>query len=489
MIIINNIRIATCDDEAPATVVIDEGRIVSIRRGAGDDRPIHSSDTLSQKRMAERSGGAGFSRASDVIDGTGLCLSPGFVDLHVHFRDPGYTAKEDIGSGSRAAARGGYTTVCCMPNTSPVIDSAEAVRYVDGKGRSATATLSGNAPMNGASVSGAGVINLFAVGALTVGQRGETLADISGMNDAATLCRALTGHGIAGVTEDGRSLMDEGRMREAMCIAKSLGLLVMDHTEDSALSGGCINEGRVSVQLGLKGVPARAETNIIERDIRLASETGARIHIQHVSTAGSVALIRAAKADGVPITAETAPHYFALTENILSELPAQQRAMAKMNPPLRTEADRAMIIEGLADGTIDCIATDHAPHEAALKALPLDEAPFGIVGLETAFAISYTELVKNGHLTLPHLIEKMSTAPARLIGLDRGEIREGAAADLVLLDINAAYRIDSADFASKSRNTPFEGRTVCGCVRATIHGGDVVYNAVSLPEQCDENQK
>ncbi|MDR1496056.1 MAG: dihydroorotase [Clostridiales Family XIII bacterium] len=430
-----------------------------------------------------------------VIDGGGLYLAPGFVDMHVHFRDPGFPEKEEIASGSRAASRGGYTTVCCMPNTSPAIDDAETVEYVDARGRAA------------------GLVNVFAVGALTVGQRGAELADMAGMDAADTLCRELTRHGIAGVSEDGKSLMDEGLMRKALLLAKSLGLPLMDHAEDSALAGGCVNEGRVSEKLGVRGLPARAETNIIERDIRLASETGARVHLQHVSTAAGVALIRKAKAAGVSITAETAPHHFTLTEDLLLALPPGRRASAKMNPPLRTEADRLAIIEGLADGTIDAIATDHAPHEAEAKALPLEQAPFGIVGLETAFAASYTELVLRGPLTLPQLIDKMSTTPARLIGLGtlgtlgdgtilshgtpgddpvlsrqqsetlrlgRGEVREGAVADLALLELETPYRIDSASFASKGKNTPFDGCEVRSRVLMTIRGGKVTCDARGL---------
>ncbi|MDR0519829.1 MAG: dihydroorotase [Clostridiales Family XIII bacterium] len=454
MLIIENIRIATSERPTPVTVAVESGIISSVRdfdgaRYGGGDGSIGGG------RTAEAGGGP------RVIDGTGLWLAPGFVDIHVHFRDPGFTAKEDIMSGSHAAARGGYTTVCCMPNTSPAIDSADTVMYVDGQSRRTQSA------------------NVFSVGALTRGQRGAELSDMRGMDGAPTLCRELTGHGIAGVSEDGKSLMDEGLMREALLFAKSLGIPVMDHAEDSALTGGCINEGAVSKALGVKGIPATAETNIVGRDIRLARETGAHIHIQHISAAGSVALIRAAKAEGIPVTAETAPHYFALTEEILQSLPPHRRALAKMNPPLRTEADRAAIIEGLCDGTIDCIATDHAPHEAELKALPLESAPFGIVGLETAFAVSHTELVLGGHMTLPQLVEKLSAAPARIIGLGRGEVRAGAAADLTLLDIDDEYEISSEGFASKGRNTPFEGRKVKGLIRATIRSGEVVYDGDS----------
>jgi dihydroorotase len=352
-----------------------------------------------------------------------------------------------------------------MPNTVPAIDRPEVVEYIDARARAAS------------------LVNVFAVGALTVGQAGKELADMAGMDAAETRCRELTGHGIAGVSEDGKSLMNEDLMRKALLLAKRLGLLVMDHAEDSALIGGCINEGKVSEELGVRGLPARAEANIVARDIRLAAETGARIHIQHVSAAESVRLIRAAKKAGVPVTAETAPHYFALTEDLLLKLPPERRASAKMNPPLRTEADRQEIIKGLADGTIDAIATDHAPHEAEAKALPLEQAPFGIPGLETAFAVSYTKLVREGPLTLPQLIEKLSAAPARLIGLkgSQGAIQEGAVADLVLLDLDASYKIDSGTFASKGKSTPFDGHEVYGRVQMTIGPSGERNQSVSNP--------
>jgi dihydroorotase len=440
MIIIKNIRIIGSEHDGAFDVTVESGKIQSIA----------AADRLSRPHIAD-------GVPTRIIDGSGLYLAPGFVDLHVHFRDPGFTDKEDIASGSRAAARGGYTTVCCMPNTSPAIDNADVVRYIDARGEAA------------------GLVNVFSAGALTMGQKGAALSDMAGMDGAETLCRKLTGHGIAGVSEDGKSLMDESLMLEALALAKSLGLPVMDHAEDASLTGGCVNEGAVSEKLGVRGLPARAEANIVERDIRLAARTGARIHLQHVSAAESVALRRKAKAEGIPVTAETAPHYFALTEETLLGLPPAMRARAKMNPPLRAEKDRRAVVEGLSDGTIDIIATDHAPHEAELNSLPLEEAPFGITGLETAFAVSCTELVRGGALTLAQLIDKMSAAPARLIGLDRGTIKEGAAADLVLLDIDKSYKVDSKTFKSKGKSTPFDGQEVYGGVRMTLRGGEITY--------------
>ncbi|MDR1043384.1 MAG: dihydroorotase [Clostridiales Family XIII bacterium] len=454
MIIIKNIRVIGRENDGAFDVTVESGKIKSIAAADRLSCPYIAGDVPAR-----------------IIDGSGLYLAPGFVDLHVHFRDPGFTDKEDIASGSRAAARGGYTTVCCMPNTSPAIDCADVVEYIDAR------------------AGDAGLVNVFSVGALTMGQKGVTLSDMAGMDGAETLCRALTGHGIAGVSEDGKSLMDESLMLEALALAKSLGLLVMDHAEDASLAGGCVNEGAVSEKLGVKGLPARAETNIVERDVRLAAQTGARIHIQHVSATGSIELIRKAKAEGIPITAETAPHYFALTEETLTELPPAKRAQAKMNPPLRTEKDRLAIIEGLSDGTIDILATDHAPHEASLKSLPLEESPFGIVGLETAFALSYTELVRNGILTLTQLINKMSAKPASLIGLNRGVVQEGATADLAILDIDNSYKVDSKAFKSKGKNTPFEAREVYGNVRMTLHNGEIVYNASEYLEKLELARK
>jgi dihydroorotase len=340
-----------------------------------------------------------------------------------------------------------------MPNTNPAIDCPETLRQVDESGRKTD------------------LVNLFVVPAMTIGQKGQTLTDLRAMDQEATLCRALTGHGVAGVTEDGKSLMDETLMRRVMETAKVLDLPVMDHAEDSGLVGGCMNEGEVSARLGLKGLPVEAEVRIVKRDLRLARETGARIHLQHISAEESVAAIREAKRDLPGLTAETAPHYFTLTEEAVSSLGAD----AKMNPPLRTKKDREAIREGLADGTLDIIATDHAPHTPAEKNAPLDTAPFGIVGLETAFSISYTELVKGGVLSLPRLIALMSGGPAAIIGLDRGRIAVGKIADLVLLDTDVRRRIDRETFLSKGRNTPFHGREVSGRVLMTIRNGKTTF--------------
>jgi dihydroorotase len=366
-------------------------------------------------------------REAQVIDAAGLVAAPGLVDVHVHFRDPGFTEKEDVFSGAAAAAAGGFTTVCCMPNTEPAVDSPEVLMELDARGRAAC------------------MVNLLAVSAMTRGQKGRELTDLAAMASARTRCRELTGKGIAGVSEDGRTLDDENLMRRTMLEAKRLGLTVMDHAEP--------------------------EEEITERDIRLARETGAHVHIQHVSTAAAVAAIRRAKRELPNISCETAPHYIALTSEALDRMGAN----AKMNPPLKTERDREAILEGLADGTIDIIATDHAPHTAADKAGAVDKAPFGVIGLETSFAVAFTLLVKTGVLTLPQLVEKMSVAPVRLIGLRRGIIDVGEVADIVLTDPNYNGVIDSSRFRSKARNTPFDGMDVSGAVTHTLLGGKLTF--------------
>jgi dihydroorotase len=466
-----------------------------------------------------------------------LTAAPGFVDLHVHFRDPGFPQKENIVSGAAAAAAGGFTTVCMMPNTQPPIDCVETLLYADARGRavslpvSACASGGGNDaragiafPGGADSVSAGEGVNIFAAAAMTIGQNGKTLADFAAMDAAPTQCWEKTGHGICGITEDGKSLLDDELMERVATEAARLGLLVMDHAEDRPRipPGACMNEGVVSRRLGLAGIPREAEARIVCRDIGIAKKNGTRFHIQHVSCAESVAWIRRAKREGVPITCETAPHYFALTEDaVLQPCGADVldatwdaaagavcgRAMAKMNPPLRTEQDRLAIIEGLADGTIDCIATDHAPHEEAVKRLPMPDAAFGVVGLETAFAVSYTALVVPGHIAFTDLIRLMSGRPAELIGMQAENVRlaelpRTQSADLpetkpdmdtasgrkagirqrppgaaVFLDLGARYKIDRNTFASRGRNTPFHGMAVTGRVAATICGGRIVYIA------------
>ncbi|MEG1930505.1 MAG: dihydroorotase [Anaerovorax sp.] len=377
----------------------------------------------------------------NVVDATGKWVMPGFIDLHVHLREPGFTYKEDIQSGSEAAFAGGFTTICAMPNTSPTTDCQEIVRDIVEKAQEV------------------GLVHILPVGAITLGQAGETLCDYESMVEA----------GICAISEDGKTVMDYSLMMEAMEKAKKLGLLVMDHTEDHHISGGVMNEGLVSYGLKLPGIPKEAEEKIVARDIELAEKTGCKLHLQHISTKGSIELIRQAKERGLDITAETAPHYFALTEwdivnqQIIGEKPLAKTNM-KMNPPLRTKEDVQAVKAALKDGTLDVIATDHAPHSEGDKALPFEKAPFGIIGLETSFPVSYTELVKSGVLTPMELVEKMSTKPAEILGLNRGGLGMGDVADVTMADVSCSYVIDSKTFRSKGRNTPFEGMTLWGKV-------------------------
>ena len=382
--------------------------------------------------------------ADKVLDAKGCYVMPGFIDLHVHLRDPGLEYKETVETGARAAARGGFTTILAMPNTKPVVDNGDVVRYVHNKAKTI------------------GITNVLQIGAITRGQHGEQLADIDSMVDA----------GIPAVSEDGKSVMNAQLYREAMTLAVKYDIPVLAHCEDRNLAGGGVmNQDEKADELQLPGITNSVEDVIVARDILLAKETGARLHLCHCSTKDSVAMVAAAKAEGLPVSAEVCPHHFILTTG---DIPGDD-ANYKMNPPLRTKADRDALIEGLRDGSIDCIATDHAPHTADDKNKGMREAPFGIVGLETAAALTYTELVEKKVLTPLQMAEKMSYNPAKILRLDAGVIAEGKDADLVIFDPNAAYTIDKQTFVSKSKNTPFHGRPVKGRVAFTVIGGEVVY--------------
>lgn len=376
-----------------------------------------------------------------LIDAQGACVAPGLIDGHVHFRDPGFTYKEDIHTGALAAAAGGFTTVICMANTKPVVDDIETLQYVLEKGKKEK-------------------IHILSAGAVSKGFRGEALTDFE----------ALVKHGAVVLTDDGIPLTDETFVRQAMEKAKELDVVLSFHEEDPALiENNGVNRGRASGFYGIGGSPREAEISMIKRDCALAEETGARINIQHISTKEGVALVRAAKAAGAKVYAESAPHHFSLTE----ETCITYGTNAKMNPPLRTEEDRLAIIEGLQDGTIDMIATDHAPHSAKEKAKEITEAPSGIIGLETSLALGITMLVQPGHLTLVELIQKMSLNPARIYGLDRGTLEKGKAADLVIFDPKAQWTPEK--YFSKSANTPFTGQKLHGKVLMTICGGEPVF--------------
>lgn len=379
-----------------------------------------------------------------VIFAESCYVMPGLIDLHVHLRDPGLTHKEDIVTGAKAAARGGFTTILAMPNTKPVIDCADRVQYVHNKAKEL-------AP-----------VHVLQIGAVTKQQKGEELADIEGMIQA----------GIPAISEDGKSVMNMKLYREAMEIAAKHNLPVFAHCEDqNMVNGGCVNEDKHSKELGLPGISNAVEDVIVARDIVLAKETGARLHLCHCSTKDSVRMIQLAKEEKLPVTGEVCPHHFTLTSDDM----VAGDTNYKMNPPLRTEADKEALLKGLKEDILDVISTDHAPHSREEKQQPMTKAPFGIVGLETAVALTVTELVDKGVITPLQMAEKMSYNPAQIIGSDRGRLEVGSPADVTIIDPEAEYVIDSMSFLSKGKNTPFDGRKVKGLVKATICDGEVVY--------------
>ena len=376
-----------------------------------------------------------------VLDLSGLTVSPGLIDTHIHFRDPGFTYKEDIHTGSLAAAKGGFTSVVCMANTKPAVDSVETLKDILSRASQEK-------------------IHVYQTAAVSRGLKGAEMNDLE----------ALAGAGACGFTDDGIPLMDASFCHLAMEKAAALHMPISLHEEDkSFITNNGINEGKVTQALGIKGSPAIAEEVMVARDCMLALDTGADVVIQHISSGNSVALVRLAKELGANIHAEATPHHFTLTEDAVLE----HGTLAKMNPPLRTEKDRQEIIRGLQDGTIDLIATDHAPHSTEEKAKPLTEAPSGITGLETSLGLGITSLVKPGHLTLIQLLEKMTCNPAALYHLPGGSIEAGAPADLVIFNPDEQWTVDT--FASKSSNTPFKGMELYGKIHYTICGGEIVY--------------
>ena len=381
---------------------------------------------------------------AEVLDARGLTICAGLVDMHVHLRDPGQEYKETIETGTRAAARGGFTSVACMPNTRPAIDCAEQISYVKRKAEEACG------------------VNVWPIGAVSRGEKGEALTDFEELKQA----------GAVALSDDGMPVQNANLMRDALILAHRQDLTVLSHCEDADMvKNYAVNEGRVSRQLRLPGRPAIAEEIMVARDAMLAEETGAAVHICHISTAKAVAIVRRYKKKGVHITCETCPQYFSLTEDEVLE----QGAMARVNPPLRTRADVEAIIEGLKDGTIDAIATDHAPHSAEEKARLLEEAPSGMVGLETALGVTLTYLYHTKHMPLSDILRKMTLNPACILRINKGRLAIGGDADMVIFDPDEEWTVDPEQFASKGRNTPFGGHKLKGKVKYTIVGGKIVY--------------
>jgi dihydroorotase len=377
-----------------------------------------------------------------VIEAAGLVVTPGLIDMHVHLREPGEEYKETIATGTKAAAAGGFTAVACMPNTKPVNDNASVTRFILDQARAA------------------GFARVYPVGAVSMGSAGKNLSEFGDQKAA----------GAVSFSDDGRPVVSSMLMRRALEYARTFDLPLISHCEDLELRGsGVMHEGRVSLELGLKGIPAAAEEIMVFRDINLACLTGARLHLAHLSTFGSVAIVRWAKQVGIAISAETAPHYFSLTDEAVKGYDTN----AKVNPPLRTADDVAAIQAGLKDGTLDAIASDHAPHSTLEKDVEFEAAAFGLIGLETSLGLSL-KLVQDGVLSLAQLVARMSTNPARILGLPGGNLRVGAPADVTLIDLNRTWTVDATAFASKGRNCPYHGWTLKGKAVATIVGGQVV---------------
>jgi dihydroorotase len=401
-------------------------------------------DILIEKGKVSRLGKGISSKNFRLIDARGFIVTPGLIDMHDHLREPGREDEETILSASQAAARGGFTSICAMPNTDPVMDKAGIVEFVLSRARQA------------------GLVNIYPIGAITKGQKGKELAEIGELKMA----------GVVGLSDDGNPVENSQIMRRALEYSKMFDLPIISHCEDKELSaGGVVNEGYISTLLGLRGIPSLSEESMVARDISLAKLTRGRLHIAHLSTAGSVKLVRQAKRDGVNLTAETAPHYFSLTDEMLTSFDTNY----KINPPLRTKKDIEAIKNGLADGTIDAIATDHAPHSEEEKDVEFDYAPFGIIGLETALGLAIKELVSKNVLTINQLIEKMSVNPARILGLKKGQLDIGSDGDLTIIDLNREWIVKKEEFKSKSKNSPFINKSLKGIAGVTVCQGKVVY--------------
>ncbi|HYR74247.1 MAG TPA: dihydroorotase [Pyrinomonadaceae bacterium] len=423
-------------------LLIQNGYIIDPSQGTNTGKNLLIEDG---RVVGLSSHGDGLPEGCEVFDATGLVVAPGFIDMHVHLREPGHEYRETIASGAAAAVAGGFTTVCAMPNTNPVNDHAAVTRFVIEQAERA------------------GLANVFPIGAITKNSDGTELAEMGEMKDA----------GIIAVSDDGRPVPSAGMMRRAMEYARGFDLPVIDHCEDKSLArGGVMHEGHWSLVLGMRGMPAAAEEIDAQRNCLLAELTGARLHLAHLSTDGAIEVVRRAKEKGLPVTCEVAPHHWTLTDEAVQDYDTN----TKVSPPLRSQNHVDAIIAGLRDGTIDAIASDHAPHHADEKALEYDQAPFGIVGLETSVGLAMDRLVNEGVISLERLVELCSTNPARVLRLeDRGTLRAGARADLTIIDSELTWTFDASRSKSKSRNTPFDSYAFRGGAVATVVGGRIVY--------------
>lgn len=423
----------------PLNILIKNGYVIDPATNKEEISDILIKDTLIEKVGKEIQ-----AEVDQTIDATDCFVMPGFIDMHVHLREPGFEYKETIATGAKAAAHGGFTTICPMPNTNPVIDNAKMVTFLNEKS------------------SKEAIVHILPVGAVTKGQVGKELSDIEDMVKV----------GAVAISEDGKSVMDTALYRKAMKIAKEQDIVVLAHCEDKSLvEGGVMNAGSKAKELGMPGITNAVEDVIAARDILLSKETGAKLHLCHCSTKDSAWMVDRAKKAGLQVSAEVCPHHFVMSEDdILSD-----DANYKMNPPLRSKEDVEALKHALRDDIIDVIATDHAPHSEEEKNQSIKDAPFGIVGLETAFSLTVTELLKQGYLTPRQLVEKMSYNPAKILGIDKGTLKEGAIADIVIANPNEMDTIDKNTFASKGKNTPFDGMKVYGTIRYTIVDGKIVY--------------
>ncbi len=401
--------------------------------------------------------GTNLGKADRVIDATGKYVTPGLIDIHVHFREPGDEEEETVESGSASAVAGGFTTVCCMPNTKPALDQEGQIEFILRQAERAN------------------LANVIPIGAITKAREGKELAEIGSMFK----------RGAIAFSDDGVGVADASVMRKALQYCKMFDTLIMQHCEEPTLSGGAMHAGLVSTSLGLPGIPAEAEQLMIARDLLLNRTIGCRYHVQHISTAGSVELVRRGKADGLPVTAEVSPHHLLLTDEDCRSYDTNY----KMNPPLRTAADVKACIQGVKDGTIDILATDHAPHLAEEKELEFASAPFGIIGLECALSLYIKALVEPGHITWMHLIDMMTRRQAQIVRLDKGTLQEGKTADVTIIDPNHEWTIDCARFKSKSRNCPFTGWKVKGRAVMTIVGGEVKWELEQFPKSESPNPR